>query len=278
MNDSMMLIVAIATLWLGRVSAASSPEALALIDNNNGLASAILVRDGQPLRRQLQEDEDVCDQIYNFLKVENPGASCECKRKAGTFTCVNPSECFDDELTACGNGGGESCEVVTTTYDWSIQGNTVEFYPIRYVVEYTGGQLRSEEVQVIGKERCDYFMTTLDGLRYQCNHCSYLECSGDEVNVDCSNIQADSTTHGQCVSLGNTTADVGLLNGSCVEGPIVPTTLPVPAVVPSAATDLSTGYIMLVITVTLICPLLMTCHIIACLYRARRAIKYLQLQ
>jgi hypothetical protein len=212
---------------MGRVSGTSSPEAIALLGNNNGLARAVLVRDGPPLRRQLQEHEDVCDPIYDYLIAENPGASCECNREAGTFTCVRPSTCVDEESTGC-NGGGEICVVLTYIYGWSIQGSTVVINSIRAVVDYTGGHLRSKEIEIDDiKDQCYAFMTTLDGLRYQCNGCS-RGCPLGESNVDCSNIQADSTTRGQCVSFSTTTANLGLLNNRCVEGPIVPNTLPVP--------------------------------------------------
>jgi hypothetical protein len=278
MNVPLLLFVAFATLWMGRVSGTSSPEVPALLGNNDGLVSAILVLrgDGQPLRRQLQEQKEFCDLMYDTLIVDNPGASCECQRRAATFTCVNPVRCFDKAFNDCG-GPDPVCGVVTNTYGYYIEGNMVTVNSKRAVLEYTsgGGSLRGEETQTFGTEdRCNFFMTTWDGLRYQCNSCS-KDCPGkDEVNIDCSNIQANTTTHGQCVSLGNTTADVGLLKKFCVDGPIVPTTLPVP----SAATDLSTGYVMLVITAALICFLLMTCHIIVSFHRARKVITYLQLQ
>jgi hypothetical protein len=280
MNAPLLLIVAFSTLWLGRVSGTSSPEVPALLlGNNDGLASAILVLqgDGQPLRRQLQQQKEFCDLMYETLIVDNPGASCECRRGTATFTCVTPVRCFDKAFNDCG-GPDPVCGFVTNTYGYYIEGNMVTVNSKRAVLEYTsgGGSLRGEETQTFDRDdpRCNFFMTTWDGLRYQCNSCSKNCPSKDEVNIDCSNIQADSTTHGQCVSLANTTADVGLLKKFCVDGPIVPTTLPVP----SATADWSPGYVALAIMAALICSLLMTCHIIACLYRARRAIKYLQLQ
>jgi hypothetical protein len=257
MNVPMMLIVAFATLWMGRVSGISSPEALALLGNNNGLASAVLVRqgDGQPLRRQLQQHEDFCDLVYDLLIDLNAGASCECKRRAATLTCVGPSQC-DKEFTGCG-GGGEICGFVTRIYGFVIEGDMVTLNTQRSVGQFTSGEgslLGQETTQEVGTGQCDVFMTTLDGFRYQCNDCS-TNCPGDdEFNVDCSNIQADSTTRGQCVSLSTTTADLGLLNNFCVEGPIVPTTLPVPV---SSAAGLWHQNVLLATTAALTCSLLM---------------------
>jgi hypothetical protein len=221
-------------------------------------------------QRQLQtRHEQACQLMYDDLIVENPGASCECKRVTATFTCVNPSGCLDEELTNC-VGGEPVCGFVTNIYGYYIEGTTVVVNTQRSITQYTSGgaSLLGRELQVIGYDRCDYFMTTLDGLRYQCNDCSSTDCQGDDMfNVDCSNIQADSTTHGQCLPT-NTTADLGLLNSICVEGPIVPNTLPVP--VPSAA-----GFwhknVMLAIMAALTCSLLMiTCRMIASLNRTRR--------
>jgi hypothetical protein len=226
----------------------------------------------QKERRQLQTvHQQACDLMYDNLIGENSGASCECKGGAGTFTCVNPPECYKFSASCRGAGGDDDdepvCFVVTTIYDFVIKGDTVLSNAKRTVLEYTSGgaSIRGKEIQDVGTDRCYWFMTTLDGLRYQCNDCSPLDCPGDdEINVDCSNIQADSTTRGQCVSLNKTA--MGLLNDFCVEGPIVPTTLPV-----TSAAGFLQKKVLLAITAVLTCSLLMiTCCIIASLNRTRR--------
>jgi hypothetical protein len=178
-------------------------------------------------QRQLQSlDDQACDVMEDKFLGVNAGAICICSPSASTFTCVHLPKCVDEALTSCG-GSGEICFVLTNTYYWSIQGTALVLDRQRVVTEYTSGgaHLRGSEIEAIGKYQCNFYMTTLDGRRYQCNDCS-TDCPGDDgFNLDCSNIQADSTTNGQCVSITSTTVDLGLLNKYCVDTPIAPTTL-----------------------------------------------------
>lgn len=190
-------------------------------------------------QRQLQSlDDQACDVLKDKLSSDNVGAICFCSTGGvtNTFTCVQPAKCVDETLTTCG-GSGKICEVLTKTYGWDIQGSTVSVQLQQVEVLYTGGHLLSEEIEVISKDQCEYYMTTLDGNRYQCNDCSILDCPDGKTNVDCSNIQADSTTRGQCVSLTTSTADLGLLNKYCDDPPVVvePTTLSAVRTASSAA-------------------------------------------
>jgi hypothetical protein len=89
--------------------------------------------------RQLQtRHEQACKLMYDDLIVENPGASCECKRGAGTFTCVNPPKCVEEVFTTC-VGGGEICGFVTNTYGYYFEGNTVVVNTQRSITQYTSG-------------------------------------------------------------------------------------------------------------------------------------------
>jgi hypothetical protein len=254
-----VLSLVLAAVWLvGQVSAFSSsdnPSLLSKTDNNNedNIIIGSLVESKRVTilhqsdttqftlkeQRHLQSlDDQACDGLKDELLSDNAGAICLCSKSENTYTCVHPAKCVDETLTTCG-GNGEICEVLTKVYSWTIQGSTVTATLQRFVVVYTGGHLSSEEIEVVSKGQCEYYMTTLDGRRYQCNDCSIFDCPDGETNVDCSNVQADSTTNGQCVSLKSTTVDLGLLNKFCDDKPVRPTTLA--AVAPANARSWSTG-------------------------------------